>query len=124
MERRIVGHKTLSDCDGTTVTVDVEEFRAGGISNDGIHKFALQMKIKSLLTKTCKVTGIAVEILHILTYILMILGRGSRKEVIIFHKYILWNEYSCAQNYSTPLAFPSDFYRNKSCNIDCCVKIR
>ena len=30
-------------------------------------------------------------------------------------------DYSCAQNYSTPLAFPHDFYRNKSCNIDCCV---
>ena len=29
--------------------------------------------------------------------------------------------YSCTQNYSTPLTFPNDFYRNKSCNIDCCV---
>ena len=29
--------------------------------------------------------------------------------------------YSCAENYSTPHAFPYDFYGNKSCNIDCCV---
>ena len=34
----------------------------------------------------------------------------------------IWaDKYSCAQNYSTPLAFPYEFYRNKSCNIDCCV---
>ena len=29
--------------------------------------------------------------------------------------------YSCAQNCSTPLDFPYDFYRKKSCNIGCCV---
>ena len=29
--------------------------------------------------------------------------------------------YSCTQNYSTLLAFPYDFYRNRLCNIDCCV---
>ena len=35
--------------------------------------------------------------------------------------YTTESTYSCAQNYSTPLAILYDFYGNKSCNIDCCV---
>ena len=38
----------------------------------------------------------------------------------IIHQSII-KVYSCAQNCSTPLAFPYDFYRNKSRNIDYCV---
>ena len=50
-------------------------------------------------------------------------------QIIFIHSYlyqgtvILFGQttYSCAQNYSTPLAFPYDSIVNKSCNIECCA---
>ena len=44
---------------------------------------------------------------------------GINLKRLAYKKYAV--NYSCAQNYSTPLAFPYDFYRDKSRNIDCCV---